>query len=307
MELPKLKELVLANQPPKFLILFGEEQGVMKEYVDKIKEIVKLKSVDGDSVEAFANSLQHQSLFGDDVDNITIIRNDKKFTTQENLWEFIKQTPRYLILIYDTIDKRSKFYKQLEDSIVYFGKLEPEVLNAVIKYYAPGLTENAVQWLAEATGGDYNRCRNEIAKLTLFPNENQTELLREFAKSGSIHSELPDCIFDFSNSVLDHRVKDAFHYYEILKQSGEPNMRLISVLYNSFRNQVLVQLSNNPTPEATGLTPYLIKLARGRYRCYSNRKLVEALKLVQSVDTAVKVGDIPEDLCVDYLLVRLFG
>ena len=67
MELPKLKELVLANQPPKFLILFGEEQGVMKEYVDKIKEIVKLKSVDGDSVEAFANSLQHQSLFGENL------------------------------------------------------------------------------------------------------------------------------------------------------------------------------------------------------------------------------------------------
>lgn len=41
-----------------------------------------------------------------------------------------------------------------------------------------------------AVGKDYSRCRNEIRKLDLFPNENQTDLLREFAKSGAVHSEL---------------------------------------------------------------------------------------------------------------------
>lgn len=158
-----------------------------------------------------------------------------------------------------------------------------------------------------AVGKDYSRCRNEIRKLDLFPNENQTDLLREFAKSGAVHSELSDCIFDFSNSVLEKNVKQAMKYYNILKLTNEPNIRILSVLYNSFRNQALVQLSNNPTTETTGLTPFLINLARKRYRFYKNAELVEVLKLIQRVDTAVKVGDIAEDICVDYLLVRIFN
>lgn len=306
MELSKLKEMILNNQPPKYLILFGEEQGIMKEYIDKIKSITKLKTVDAESVELFVESLKHQSLFGDD-DNITIIRNDKKFITQENLWESARATTKYLILIYDTIDKRSKFYKQNENDIVYFGRLEDAVMEAMIKYYAPGLTTDAIHWLMGAVGKDYSRCRNEIRKLDLFPNENQTDLLREFAKSGAVHSELPDCIFDFSNSVLEKNVKQAMKYYNILKLTNEPNIRILSVLYNSFRNQALVQLSNNPTTETTGLTPFLINLARKRYRFYKNAELVEVLKLIQRVDTAVKVGDIAEDICVDYLLVRIFN
>lgn len=121
-------------------------------------------------------------------------------------------------------------------------------------------------------------------------------------KEGVIYRPPKDAIFDFVDAVLDRTEK----CWELLNDSyavGEANMVLISVLYNNIKAVLQVQsCQSKDVSKSTGLTGWQIMNAKKHLNNYSNRELVQGMRLLQEIETGIKTGAIEEPFSVEYFL-----
>lgn len=302
MELEQLKEMLEQGQVPQPLILYGEEQGIINLYIDKIQEILQLEIERKDSVSEVMQLSNKCGLLGS-TPKLYIVRYDLDFVKEEKLWEELGNLEgSYLIIVYEAIDKRSRFYKNLKDNITQVDKVNPKVLKKYILKEI-NVDDKWAEWLINATNGSYSKIILELEKLKLFEEVDYNNLMDNFIADGGIHSEIPDCVFEFIDAVLYRNVKKSFKLYEQLRQRGESNIKILSLLYTNFRNLASVQLSEVATPNTTGLTQFQINIIRNKCGRYSDQEIIKNLKLLSDLDKGVKQGEIEEVLTVPYFLV----
>ena len=301
MQLWELKKKVIDKALPNLIIFTGVETALIEIYINKIEEVYNSKFVEKDSVKEFLQSSSTRSLV-EENNLLSIIKNDKAILTAEDTWDRLLQTNKICLMLYDTIDKRSKFYKKFEDNITVFDRIEPIILKSKIQEKAK-ITDQQCDWLINATNQDYSRIMNEIDKVAIFNDANPQNRMQRFIKDGAIHSDLPDCAFDFANAVIARNKVESLRLNEILKLKKESNIKLLALLYSNFRNQVSYQMGTNVTTENSGLTKYQIFLCSKQQGRYSNKELLNALKTIKEIDTKIKQGLIEEQISLDLFLV----
>ena len=301
MELWELKDRISNNTIPNFLIFTGPELGLMDIYINQIAKILETKPKRVDNVTTVVSSSKIFSLTPGN--KYSIVRGDKSLLTSEKLQEKVKNLKDYLVVIYDTIDKRSKLYKDFEENIVNFNYMDEKTLISLLSRKV-NLTKENLEWLIKACGYDYARCLLEIEKLNLF-DEDKNKLLDEFRRDGVIHSEIGDVIFQFIDAVMTRKKATAWKLYELLKLKGESNIKIISLLYTNFKALLSVQFCREPTVENTGLTPYQININKHRKGIYKDYELLDIIKLLSKVDYDIKNGIIEESISIEFLLVKL--
>lgn len=301
MELWELKDRISNNNIPNFLIFTGPELGLMDIYINQIAKVLQTSPKRVDNV---AGAISSSKIFSLTSGNkYSIVRGDKALLTSDKLQEKVKTIKDYLIVIYDSIDKRSKLYKDFEDSIVTFSYMDEKTLISLLSRKIQ-LSQDNLKWLVAACGHDYARCLLEINKLNLF-DEDKNELFDTFRKDGVIHSEIGDVIFQFVDAVMTRKKASSWKLYELLKLKGESNIKIISLLYTNFKALLSVQFCKEPTVENTGLTPYQITINKNRRGIYKDYELLDIMKLLSKVDYNIKNGIIEEAISVEYLLVKL--
>lgn len=300
MELWDLKHQILENKLSNFYIFTGEELGIMDMYINKIAEVLKAKIVRSESVVDYINAGRIRSIV-DTQKELYLIRDDKKFTTEEGMWDRLEKRRGNVILVFANIDKRGKFYKRFESRIVFFNRLDKGVLRPQIRNLS-GLNNKNLDILLDCCQMDYARILLEIEKIKLFPDKNPNEVFEKFLSEGAIYTAIPDSIFKFTDAVMARDKDKSFIEYQNCVLTGEPNIRLISVLYNNFRQQIGFQLCKNPTPDNTGLTPYIINICRQRSWRYNKYELIRALTMLKDIDVGIKSGLIEESISVEYFL-----
>lgn len=125
-------------------------------------------------------------------------------------------------------------------------------------------------------------------------------------KDGTIYEPPYDAIFDLVDAILDRKVNLAFNLLQQSYEIGEATMVMLSVLYNNAKAVLQVQTyKGNEITKATGLTGWNIKNAKKHLHKYTNEELIYIVRLVQKVESGIKIGKMEEEFAMQYLLVHI--
>lgn len=307
MDVGELKRQIKFKTPNKFYIFTGNESKVQDIYIHRLASDMnmELKYVDS-AKEAL---VKQSSLFN--VSTCYVCRDDKELIKAEKHWDDIDNLlgNNILIFILTEVDKRTKFYKHFKDIIVEFNYLSDDLLYKYITKEIE-LTDTFVDTLITVCEQDYGRALLEIDKIKQYckgaqvtPNKAFSELLQ----SGVLHIPPEDAIFKWCDAVLKNDT-NAFNLLGECYKIGEPPLRLLLVLYTNAKKVLLVQAcTSKDVEEVTGLSSWDIKCTRDKIGCWSIGELVDMLRLINKVETALKTGKIDTDFAMDYVMCILFG
>ncbi|HUM41539.1 MAG TPA: hypothetical protein PKI14_01160 [Fervidobacterium sp.] len=318
MKLHELQKQIISKELDKVYVFTGEEIGVMDIYLDKIYSIVGCDVVRMESVqEAYAKMTQRR-ISG--APRCFVVRDDKEFLKQDKIWNTVfslaDKSPDYLILIYSSMDKRSKFYKQNTEMLTEFEKLSPEMLAKYISKELPGMKERDACKLAEICECNYSRILLECDKIRHYAHRTQkSNGVVDFGKAmnilieqGVIFQPIGDITFKFTDAILTRDYKNTSRYLREARQKGEPEIMVLSILYNGFKQILMVQGLGRDQSEPvkrTGLTPWQVKMAKEKQGHYSISELIKALKIVRFVEKGIKTGQIDADVSLEYVIVNI--
>jgi DNA polymerase III delta subunit len=321
MKLHELQKQIVSKKLDKVYVFTGEEIGVMDVYLDKIYSVVGCDVVRMESVqEAFAKMTQRR-ISG--APRCFVVRDDKEFLKQDKIWSTVfslaDKSPDYLILIYSSIDKRSKFYKQNTEMLTEFEKLSPELLAKYISKELPGIKERDAYKLAEICECNYSRILLECDKIRHYAHSTQKsgivngvidfgKAMNILIEQGVIFQPIGDITFKFTDAILTRDYKNTSRYLREARQKGESEIMVLSILYNGFKQILMVQGLGRDQSDAvkrTGLTPWQVKMAKEKQGHYSISELIKALKIVRFVEKGIKTGQIDADVSLEYVIVNI--
>lgn len=315
MDVASVKHDIKMKSPKHFYVFSGPEIRVMDVYINKLAECINTKVIRVDSVAELMPRLRSKSFVSNT--NVYVIHNDMSVVKEDKVIEALQlgklQKESTVILIYDSLDKRLKFYKSIKDSLVEFESLNEAILK---RYIAKEITLSDVNSskLIEVCENSYNRILLEIDKIKHLKNAVSCDIIdythdkafKDLLFDGVIYQPPKDAIFDFVDAVCRRQSKKSFNLLQQSYSVGESSMVLLSVLYTNFKQIFQVQsYRGDNIAKATGLTPFQVKLAKEKAGKYSLQELENILKLIRRIEKSIKTGEIDESVSVEYLLVNI--
>lgn len=317
MEISKLMQYLSTGEGlPHYMIWFGEEQKILDMYLDRIKSFYK--PVKCESVAFVVNQLRLKSL--DKSNKIYIVTEDEDYRKNEQAWQTVKEmlnkSNHILLLRYASVNKKLKFYTQQKEYFTEFVHLQNDILTSYIQKDI-NLSDDNCEKLITMCGNDYGRILLEVDKIkqylivnkkgiyniTPYPNDVAFDKL---LKQGAIYSEIGDITFELTNAVLGGYPDKAIQKLDEAKRKGEPTLRIVSILYEGFRNLVSYNALGKDKKDAgkrTGLTGWQIKQCIDLDGGYSMKELIRNMILCQKVESGIKAGIIEEDIALDYTVL----
>ena len=291
---------------PKFLVFTGTEYAIMEIYIEQFIKNYKLKRTNINNVSQVVKKQRVVSLIGDS--NLYVCKYDTEFTKQEKEWEQIsaKLGNNYLILVLSNIDKRGKFYKQFEEVSVEFAEQDFNTVVSMVSKKIKLNNEN-IKRLIVGCANNYSKCLLEIEKikcLSVVRNIDYDTAYKILLSEGTIYEVQESKLQEFTNAVLT-KDKSCFSKYKALLRNNEPNMIILTWLYNAVRNQLSVQTVNTPTQETTGLKYFFIKECLDRKGYFTTKQLVNFLDTIRYCEQGIKLGWMEESNSVDYILASV--
>jgi DNA polymerase III delta subunit len=313
MDLSTLKTHIKNKTLDHVYIFTGPEVGVMDIYIKQIAKVQEASIVMLDGIDDLAKKMHRGSMLKNA--SVCILRDSKEIVQDSDLAHKITSTGALtgvvLLLIYTSIDKRSKFYKTYQDTIVEFQPMKPEVLKKYIQKEIQ-LSDGAYDKLIEVCESDYSRILLEVDKIKRYMKVTKNNAESSFAmlmKAGAIFQPPKDAVFDFVDAVLKGKKDLAFYLLKCSYDYGEATMVLLSNLYNSTKQLLQVQSfkGDGKITEATGLTPFQVKLASERKGRNSTGDLIYLMRLVRDTEKGIKTGEIEEQMALPYILANYWG
>lgn len=316
MKLPDLQKQIVSKNIDRVLLLFGEEVAIMDIYLDKIYKVTGGDVFRFDSVkEAYAKLVQRRITTGGS--RVFVVRDDKDFFKADKEWGKVftaaESGSDYLIIIYSSMDRRSKFYKQNEEKLCEFEKLSSTMLAGYIDRLLPGMRTDEKEQFAEVCECNYSRILLEADKVKHYAQatgcrDDYGLCFTQLLKRGVIYQPIGDITFLFTDAILTRNKRDTAKYLLQAKAIGESEILTLSVLYNGFKQILMVQGLGKDQSEPvkrTGLTPWQVKMAKEKQGHYSIAELVNALKVIRFVEKGIKTGAIDADVAVEYVIVNI--
>ena len=311
MELKDLKAQIQAKNLKPFYIFTGVEVGVQDIYLEQMAKVMNADLVRVDNLAEMAKRLHNRGMFSNA--HIYVLRNDKELlsndTAQHSLLSQNANKHVLCVFGYDSIDKRSKLYKGYGDNIVEFVPLKESVL---VKYIQRDidLSEADCNRLIAVCESDYSRILLETDKVKRYAavtKQSLSDCLHQLLADGTIYTPPKDAVFDFVDAVLKYKPKLAYSLLAESYASGEATLVLLSNLYNSAKQLLQAQsYQGDNITQATGLTPFQIKLAKGRCGIYRAGDLVELMRLTRNAERGIKIGEIEDMVAVPYVLAEFW-
>lgn len=304
MEIAELKQQIKTGQFDKQYIFYGEEYAVMKVYLKMIAEKGNYVLTYEDSLMDLMTGAKTKALVP--VRHLYVILDDKEYLTNEKAQEkFTGLKDDIVVFYYTTADKRLKFWKNNKDRAVEFAKLDDRILIKYIKRDAPMFSDEQCLTLIEACEGDYGRILLEIDKVRCYSMAEAITgqgALDSLLEQKQIYFQPKDAIFDFVAAFLERRPAKAYDLLQQSKAVGEANMVLLSVLYTNVKQ--LLQVQSAKDYKALGFNGFILKNVLPYRGNYSNGELVKILRTIRECEKGIKTGQIPDELSVEYLMVK---
>lgn len=163
------------------------------------------------------------------------------------------------------------------------------------------MNDKAQKILIERCLGDVCKLEREIAKLALYPDELDEEIV-----SKMVSKPLENDVFELSNALLQKDHKKIMQVYNDLKLLKIEPIALISLLANQFRLMIQVGIlkkknkTENEIATLLNVHPYRVKLSGQYLRSYSLNDVKKILVSLADLDYKIKTGEY--DRYVDFEL-----
>lgn len=308
MNVAELKTKIITNELPSILIFTGPETGIMNIYINQIQQKLKYKVHKVDSVEDVFKLSSGNSIFK--INKLFIVTDDLVFLKTEEAWNNLSKvlSTNKVIFKFHNYDSRLGFWKYFEKETVVFERMSNNVLsNHLSREYNISLENCSL--LAKNCDNNYIRCQLELNKVINFAKAHNITNDSAFKTcyNNVLCLDINTDIFDFVNAVLTRNYKKMLKLYSNLKRQNEPVVKLISLLYNGFKNVLIAQtISNAKNIQANaGINYYSYIKAKETSGYYSNVEIENILYLLMKLEQGIKTGSIDDSIVVDYLFVNL--
>ncbi len=311
MDISALHSQLKTGKLQDFYIFSGTEWLVQNKYIEQICKLSGMSKRYVDSISDIYSKLRHPTKLTQNY--VYVMRDDKELINTEKLHTEISNGllgKNILVLLLTSVDKRTKFYKAYKDTLVEFEPLKPQILTKYIQKEI-NLSDKNTQKLMEVCEFDYGRCLLEINKIKNHAKATKAEdmpnnVFELLLFDGTIYQPPKDAIFEFIDAILDYKVKTIFDLYEQCKAVGEATMVMLTVLYDNAKAVLQVQsYEGKDVAKGTGLTPWQINNAKRHCNNYTNRELINIMKLCRKCERGIKTGEIEECYAMDYVLSNI--
>lgn len=310
MNLAELKKCIVERQFDNVYIFTGDEIKIMNIYIHQIADLQNRKVVRRDTVGEIFKTLQVSRLTMDS--NVYVILDDMDFIKQEKYWEQLMTSTNNhtIILVYSSMDKRGKFYKQYKDKVCEFEKLNEGVLAKYIQREV-ALKEDTARKLAVMCDNSYNRILMEVDKLKhlMQVNSNMTaeQVLDLMIKDGLIYTTKTDLVFEIVDAICKRDVQKTLDLLSDLDIIKDPPIAVLSLLYTNIKSMLLVRVcpQGSKVVETTGLTGWQIKMAYEKGYNYEPNELLDIMGIIKYIDEAIKIGRIEPQYALPYLITQV--
>ena len=192
-----------------------------------------------------------------------------------------------------------------EERVVKIPRLEEWQIKDYIYSKVEGVDRKQLDWLQELCGNDIYRIDEEVSKIVLFDKKEQSKMFSRFIED-NVFSDLSTFnIFNMSNAILNKDIVTLRRVWAEIDRIDVEPLGLVTILKNSIRNIIKIQLSSCPTAENTGMSPkqfYAVSKSCGRF---TKSRLLEIFTMLTDVDKRLKNGTLPADLILDYIVLNI--
>lgn len=317
MTIAEFKPILTAKRLKSVYIFVGPEIAVRDIYIKQIVKKYNFKVKWADDATEIIQSGKKTSIVNQPT--LYILSECAELVKNEKAWKIFNTDlgKNMVIVMFSSLDKRIKFYKQYKDMMVEFEPLQPEMLKKYIKKEID-LSDKDCQTLMAICENDYGRCLLEIDKMKTYIKAFNSESGFEgytaedcfyyFIKSGTIYQPPEDAVFDFVDAVMR---RDAYMSFKLMQESydsGEATLVMISNLYTNFKAVLQVMTcTSRDIAKSTGLNPWQINNAK-KYlnKCqYKKSELIHAMQVLRNAEVGIKSGTVEEMVAVPQLLVNI--
>lgn len=267
----------------------------VKDYGDSGVEII-----DGEMVEQqnLPTMLQGATLFS--TNRLVVVRNvSKNKLVAERLQELLGVVPEevHLVLIEDSIDKRTAFYKALkkETDFQEFLELDEHTLgmwiNETVKNEGGEIDNRLAQKLIRYVGPDQVSLENEIRKLVAYQPKISEESIDEL-----VEKNVEETIFQMLENTLSGNTKKALEVLESLESAHEDPFQAVNMLiWQTYILAVVASakdLSDSEITKDFKINPFVVKKTRAVARRMDRAKLRAIIDQVANLDITLKSASV---------------
>lgn len=288
------------------LIFIGEENFLENLYLKQLAKKTKSKLIFADDFLDIKKRLTTNTVF--DNSGIFIIRNSTQFLKNDELFSnLVVPKGKYLILIFDKVDKRKSFFKDNANVTCEFEKMTTAQLTSIIQKSFL-LNQTNCEKLCYLVGNDYGRLLLEIDKLKIMDvigqmqgNDLSADELFDIAlNEGLIYQEVNDVSFQIVDSILEKDTEKTFYYLQELKRVDDDAFKLLGLIYSYYKNLLLIKCNPNININR------FVKGKLSRFvNKYSANEIIDKMTVIQDIEQGIKSGKVESDMALDVMIINL--
>lgn len=283
MDMNTLKQQIASGSWPHKLVFVGEEYYLQKQFINLITKTISGVYHYYNEYSDIEDDIKTNSFF--DEPQVYVIKNSNyMLKNYKKFLELEVPSDKVLILIYDEIDAKKEFFKEIKDFLCEFNKMGDKQLKMIIGKFLELNNRNS-SLLCEMVDNDCSRLISEINKLAIlkktmsFPNDD--DLFNYAIKEELIYREEKTNLISLRESILDNNYKKAFEINNSFEKDSNDIFKLINSLYDEIKKTWLIRSDG------------VIK------KMYEER-----LMFLQKLDRDIKSGKIDNNIAFDYLILN---
>lgn len=312
-----IKELISQmNQdtPPALVLIASENEYMIKQAYKKTWEAISRRGNDLDiqtfeelpPVSELVNACETISLMGNP--RYVLIKDAPVFgATAKGQAEHMSYLEAYdgeaaLLLFYlGKVDKRKKLYKNLkkQNCVVELEPLKGEVLAKYLAAFAKerniAIDMGLIRYLMERTGGNGEKCENELIKLKFMEQPVTRQLIEEV-----VAPEEEFKVFELTEYLLQRQVGKAFALIEEVMETEKSPFGLLGLTAKKFRELLVARQCKDAgySPakiqeqlvSSLKMHPYRAKITAGQAGRFTADQLRQNIKKLAQFDLDLKTG-----------------
>lgn len=308
MNIVELKKDMKANNLAGLYIFTGEEIYIRNLYIEQIVDLGFIWKELPTVAELFKSVgttklIQKPTLY--------VIRDDMDFIKQDStVWDklvaWVNNSVNKVILIYNNIDKRNKFFKTFEENTVKFEKLSETVLLKYVQKEADISRENALD-LIHRCDSNFNLCLLELNKVIMFSLSNNISIDEAYRKccADRIVLDLPkESLEKYITAVMNKDFSLAIEISNDFDFTEEPPLKILAFLYNSFEALFAVvayESGLSLKKNESGANFWAVKNAEIFGIKWQIKQVRDMMDFIQFLESGIKMGMVSADAAIPML------
>lgn len=308
MNIVELKKDMKANNLAGLYIFTGEEIYIRNLYIEQIVDLGFIWKELPTVAELFKSVgttklIQKPTLY--------VIRDDMDFIKQDStVWDklvaWVNNSVNKVILIYNNIDKRNKFFKTFEENTVKFEKLSETVLLKYVQKEADISRENALD-LIHRCDSNFNLCLLELNKVIMFSLSNNISIDEAYKKccADRVVLDLPkESLEKYITAAMNKDFSLAIEISNDFDFTEEPPLKILAFLYNSFEALFAVvayESGLSLKKNESGANFWAVKNAEIFGIKWQIKQVRDMMDFIQFLESGIKMGIVSADAAIPML------